>query len=108
MKKLIAIIMLTLLASNSAWAIDLKGAKSNGLVGERNDGYLGYVVKPASDEVQALVKDVNTKRKAKFKASAQKNNVTTEQVANRFYQLAVTKTGSGHYYQDASGNWLKK
>ena len=108
MKQLIAIIIFSLLASNSSWALDLTTAKQTGLVGERNDGYLGYVVKPANSETQALVKSVNTQRKAKFNDSAEKNQLTTQQVAQRFHQLAIKKTAGGNYYQDNNGHWIKK
>lgn len=108
MKQLLALIFLTLLTCTSVWALDIKQAKSQGLVGERNDGYLGYVVKPPSDAAKTLVKEVNNKRKAKFNATAKKNNLKSEQVANRFYQRAVGKTAGGHYYQNAAGDWIKK
>ena len=108
MKQLLAMIMLGLCAISHASALDLNTAKSTGLIGERNDGYLGYVIKPASKETQALLKDVNTKRRGIFTASAEKNSISTEQVANRFYQLAVEKTTTGNYYQDLSDNWIRK
>ena len=107
MKQLILGLCLILLGSQ-AFAQNLHEAKAAGLVGERNDGYLGYVVTPPSDQVKALVKDVNNKRKAKFTQTARNNNITTEQVAFRFYQLAVKETEPGHYYQDASGKWVRK
>ncbi len=108
MKQLLMGLALLILGANSAFAISLHEAKSSGLVGERNDGYVGYVVTPPSAEVKVVVKDVNNQRKAKFTQSARSNNVQVEQVANRFYQRAVTETEVGHYYQDASGVWVKK
>ncbi len=108
MKKFLTVIVLLMATVATAWAIDLKSAKTQGLIGERNDGYIGYVTSSPSAELTALVKDVNNKRKAKFTDSANKNNLTVEQVAQRFYERAVAATASGHYYQDASGNWVKK
>lgn len=107
MKKIFAAIGL-LFFLQSAWAIDIGAAKDQGLVGEANNGYIAAVQTPASAEVRALIADVNGKRKATFEETAQKTGVTTVQVANRFYELAVEKTAKGHYYQDASGNWVKK
>ena len=107
-KKLFYAIVLMVVGLNTALALDLREAKAQGLVGERNDGYVGYVVKPASAEVKAIVKDVNNKRKAKFASTASNNNITIEQVAARFYERAVSQTRAGHYYQDASGRWVKK
>ncbi len=106
MKKIIAIILL--FAFHSAWAIDIHDAKDQGLVGEANSGYLAAVKSPASAEVNALVAEVNAKRKAQFEQAAAKTTATVVQVANRFYELAVQKTAAGHYYQDTNGSWKKK
>jgi len=97
-----------MLLGNVAFALSLQDAKSSGLVGERNDGYIGYVVTPPRDDVKAVVKNVNNKRKAKFTESAKSNKLKTEQVANRFYQRAIKATAAGNYYQDAGGAWVKK
>jgi len=107
MKKIFAAIGLLLFLQN-AWAIDIGDAKSQGLVGEANSGYIAAIHSPASAEVRALIADVNIKRKDHFAATAQKTGVTTEQVAYRFYELAVQRTAPGHYYQDADGSWKKK
>ena len=107
MKKLITTIGLLLLLQN-AWAIDIRDAKEQGLVGEANSGYIAAVTSPASAEVRALIADVNAKRKAEFEAAAKKTGTRTDQVAHRFYELAVQRTAPGGYYQDSSGGWKKK
>ena len=107
MKRLLAAILLVF-ALQSAWAIDLNSAKSQGLVGEAKTGYLAAVKSPASAEVKALISSVNTKRKAQFERTARNTNTTVPQVANRFYELAVQKTRPGHFYQDRNGRWKKK
>ena len=107
MRKLFAAFGLVLLLQN-AWAIDIDSAKSQGLVGEANNGYLAAVQSPASAEVRALIQEVNAKRRAEFEETASRTGATVTQVAYRFYELAVQRTRSGHYYQDASGRWHKK
>ena len=107
MKKIFAAIGLLLLLQN-AWAIDIRDAKSQGLVGEANSGYVAAVTSPASAEVRALIADVNAKRKTQFEETARKTGANVDQVAYRFYELAVQKTAPGNYYQDASGRWQKK
>ena len=107
MKKLITTVGLLLLLQN-AWAIDIRDAKAQGLVGEANTGYIAAVTSPANAEVRALLADVNAKRKARFETTAKKTGTRTDQVANRFYELAVQKTAPGGYYQDSSGRWKKK
>ena len=95
------------LAFQSAWAIDLHTAKEQGLVGEANTGYLAPIGSPSA-EVKALVNEVNAKRKAEFKRTAEKTGATLEQVQFRFYELAVQRTKPGHYNQDSGGNWKRK
>ena len=107
MKKLFAAFAL-LMVVQSAWAIDLRDAKAQGLVGEANTGYLAAVATPASAEVRALIAEVNAKRREEFERTAEKTGATAEQVAYRFYELAVEKTEAGNYYQDAGGAWKKK
>ena len=99
--------LLLLLAFQAAWAIDIQAAKEQGLVGEANTGYLAAVGTPSA-EVQALINEVNAKRKAEFERTAEKTGATLQQVQVRFYELAVQRTSPGHYYQDASGNWKRK
>lgn len=107
MKKFFAAVGLLLLLQN-AWAIDIREAKEQGLVGEANTGYIAAVQTPAGAEVRALIDDVNSKRRAEFEETAQKTGATLVQVAYRFYQLAVQRTAPGNYYQDANGQWVRK
>lgn len=107
MKKIFVAVGLLLLLQN-AWAIDIRDAKEQGLVGEANSGYIVALQVPASAEVRALVADVNEKRREQFEETAQKTGVATEQVAFRFYELAVKRTAPGHFYQDPQGQWKKK
>jgi uncharacterized protein YdbL (DUF1318 family) len=97
-----------MLLSLSAWALDLREAKSRGLVGEANNGYLAAVVANPASEVTALIKEVNAARKKIYIETAGKHNLTVAQVAHRAYERAVEKTASGDYYQDSRGNWVRK
>ena len=106
-KKISATFALLLLVQ-SAWAIDLRDAKAQGLVGEANTGLLAAVATPASAEVRALIAEVNEKRREEFQRTAEKTGATVQQVAYRFYELAIQKTEPGNYYQDAGGAWKKK
>ena len=107
MRNVIALLFL-LMACSGAWAIDLESAKDQGLVGESVTGMLAAVKTPPGADVEALIRDVNKKRMARFKQAAERTDATLEQVTARFYQLAVEKTRAGHYYQDSAGNWRKK
>jgi uncharacterized protein YdbL (DUF1318 family) len=102
------VFVVMLMVACSSWAIDLKSAKAQGLVGEANNGYLAAVVASPSADVKKLVSSVNAKRKAKFLEAANKTGATVEQVALRFYQRAVQQTAAGQYYQTPAGDWRKK
>lgn len=72
-------------------------------VGEQPDGYLGVVSGGAS--VQALVRDINIKRKAAYTASAQANGSTVEQFAFTSGCNLVAQVGRGEMYKTPSGQW---
>ncbi len=72
-------------------------------VGEQPDGYLGVVSGGAA--VQAMVRDINIKRKAAYTASAQASGSTVEQFAFTSGCNLVAKVGQGEMYKTPSGQW---
>ncbi|MBA6340294.1 YdbL family protein [Colwellia sp. MB02u-10] len=90
----------------SAWAISLDDAKQQGLIGEMQNGYLGLVVEDV--EAQSLVANVNEKRKSIYLNLARKNNITMAQVTALAAEKALNKTQTGHFIQNAAGQWVKK
>ncbi len=109
MSKLTKAILVGLMVFNAAcaFAIDLQEVKAQGLIGEQLNGYLGVVSADASAEVRALVKDVNTKRKAKYESIAAQNSTSLETVELLAGKKAIEKTAAGNYIQSATG-WKKK
>lgn len=105
---LISSLFFCLIISHSAFATTLQEAKSQGLVGEQIDGYVGLVADSIPNEVRALVQDVNDQRKQLYAQIAAENNLEIEQVRLVAYERAVQATQSGHYIQNSSGNWVKK
>jgi uncharacterized protein len=99
-----AIALLALFAV-PAFAIDLGTAKAKGLVGETATGYLA-AVKPSA-EVNALVQDINSKRKAQYQKIAGKNKISLEAVEVRAGQKAIGKTPAGQYVNTGAG-WQRK
>ncbi|RJG14003.1 DUF1318 domain-containing protein [Pseudomonas cavernicola] len=98
--------MLLLACGSLAMALDLDAAKSQGMVGEQPDGYLG-VVKATPDAVQ-LAADINAKRRDAYEAIAKKNGATLDQVASLAGQKAIEKTAPGTYVKTPDGQWVKK
>ena len=107
-KQRISTILMLLMLSQGALALDLQTAKDQGLVGEANTGLLAAVVSNPGKDVSDLVASVNNKRTAEFRSTAQKTGATLSQVRARFYELAVQRTKRGHYYQNADGKWVRK
>lgn len=99
------IFILSMLFSSIALAIGLDEAKDQGLVGEKDNGYLGIVVE--QNDVLSLVEDINAKRKAVYLKLAEKNGISLQQVEKLAALKAYEKTQSGHYLW-TNGEWLKK
>ncbi len=108
MKTLFFALAITLLNINLAQALNLQEAKSQGMVGERTDGYIGYVIANPSDDIKALVKKINNKRRAKFQQTAKNNGISADKVGILFYQRAIKLTKKNNYYQREGGQWTQK
>lgn len=110
MKKfvLLAGLVLSMGISSLALALSLDEAKSQGLVGERLDGYISAVVADPSADVQALVKTTNDGRRQAYADLAKRNNITIEAVAVVAAEKLRANAGSGEYVQNAGGQWEKK
>ena len=90
------------------WALTLGEAKARGLVGETPTGYLGIVSGKGSREVRALMKDVNRKRKQKYRGVAKHNGTSLQTVEVLAGKNLIKRTRPGHFIQLPSGKWTKK
>ncbi len=79
MKSLITLSLVAILMSSPSFAMDLQSARKNGVVAEQATGYI-TAVKP-SPEVDALVADVNAKRKTEYERIAKEKGSKVEDVA---------------------------
>ncbi|MFN3457218.1 MAG: YdbL family protein [Novosphingobium sp.] len=79
-------------------------ARAAGQVGEKMDGYLGYVTPPAP-ALRAVVEDINIKRKAVYAEKAQANKATVEEYALTSGCLLIAQTKPGEKYQAPDGSW---
>lgn len=101
------LVCLTLIIPLS-FALTLQEAKSEGLVGELRNGYVGLVMESAPADVVAMVRDVNNQRRELYQQIARQNAIALDQVAALAFEKAVEATPRGQYLQDASGAWVKK
>jgi uncharacterized protein YdbL (DUF1318 family) len=104
-----SLIVVSFLFSSIAFALSLDEAKQEGLVGEKNNGYLGIVTvqNDAQADVQSLIDDINAKRKAVYVKLAAKNGITLKQIEKLAAEKAYKKTSSGHYLW-MNAKWAKK
>lgn len=79
-------------------------ARAAGQVGEKMDGYLGYVT-PPSASLRAVVEDINIKRKAVYADKAQANKATVEEYALTSGCLLIGQVKPGEKYQAPDGSW---
>ncbi|GLS26832.1 YdbL family protein [Marinibactrum halimedae] len=105
--RIVLFTLLTAFITVPSYALDLNSAKSQGLVGETESGYLAAVKGSPAKDVKALISSINQQRKDKYKAIAIKNNISLQAVENRAGEVAIKKTAAGQYIKK-SGKWLKK
>lgn len=91
----------------AAQALDLDSARSQGLVGEMTDGYIGAVKGQGDEEVRRLVAEVNAKRRAAYEAIARENGTAVEAVAALAGQKLIGRAPAGSWIGD-DGRWYQK
>ncbi len=102
----IGVVLGCLAVGQPLFAISLEDAKSQGLVGEKANGYLGLVV-PGNAEAQALVKDINQKRRQAYEEIARREGTNVSAVETLAGEKAIQKTKPGNFVE-GPGGWVKK
>lgn len=82
-----------------------QSARTQGLVGEGNDGYLDFVTTP-TPAIKALVESINIKRKADYTNIALETKVTVSCAGQRVARMLIRdKMVPGEKYQASDGSW---
>ena len=102
-----------ILVPMAAFALTLDEARQQGLVGEDWTGYVAAVSPSPSKEVQALVTEVNDKRRAVYEkvareTSTAKDPVTADDVAKIGAPKVFDKAAPGTYLRLEGESWKKK
>ncbi|EXJ12809.1 hypothetical protein D791_00151 [Nitrincola nitratireducens] len=97
-----------LIVAFPAWALSLEQAKSQGLVGEQLNGYLGAVGNSPSAEVRNLVNSINQQRNELYKQRARESSVTLDVFEARAGERLRERANSGEFIQDSNGQWRRK
>ncbi|MBB35959.1 MAG: hypothetical protein CME88_11425 [Hirschia sp.] len=94
-----------------AWAIDplLETAKESGVIGERADGYLGFVrADTASNDLKRRVAEVNAKRREVYTRKSQQTGESLSVIAALTAERQIARVPGGEYYMNKDGVWTKK
>lgn len=80
--------------------------KSEGVIGEDKNGYLGFVTSKKK-EVE-IVEAENSDRKKVYNAIARQQETSAELVGERRGKQIADRAKSGEWLQDEAGKWYKK
>ncbi len=82
-------------------------ARENGQVGEKMDGFLG-IVSGGNAALQAMVDDINIRRRAVYTQRAQAEGATLESYSLAAGCEAIARTEPGEMYQAPDGSWQRR
>ena len=99
---------LAIIDSAFAGSLTLDAAKSQGLVGEKQNGYLGAISATPSADVRQLIADINDKRRERYLSISKSNGTALAVVEKLAAQQAIAKTDAGNYVEVTPGKWNKK
>ncbi len=80
--------------------------KTKGIIGENNQGYLGFVTENRTQ--QALIAAENKDRKAIYSYFAKQQNTTLETVEKIQAARKAKKAKPGEFVQNPDGAWVRK
>jgi uncharacterized protein YdbL (DUF1318 family) len=102
------VLFFTLFAASAtqAFALDLETARTKGLIGEVDDGYIA--IPPGKGvEVQQLVETVNLERRAVYTDIAKKNGISVEVTGQRTFEKRYPGFPVGTWVK-IKGVWSQK
>lgn len=103
---LLATFTAAMLFAAQAFASDLSAARAKGIVGEKLDGYVAAVT--ASAEANAVVSDVNARRRTEYEKISKANGQPVSVVGKVAAENIINGLPSGSLYQAPDGSWKKK
>jgi len=81
-------------------------ARRAGLIGERYDGYLGFVANPSAD-LRRQVNAINIRRRSLYHDLASRKGVTPEEVGITAACSLLRRLSAGEYYLLGQGGWRR-
>jgi len=99
--------MLLATSGNAQESASIMQARGAGVIGERFDGYLGFVTTP-SEALRRQVNSINIRRRALYANLARQKGVTTEEVGITATCTLFTRIPVGGYYLTSDRGWLRR
>lgn len=87
-------------------ATEIVQARRAGLIGERYDGYLGFVTTPPAP-LRRQVNAINIRRRSLYYNLAARKGVTREEVGITAACSLFRRLGAGEYYLPGQGGWQR-
>ena len=92
----------------SAGDPQIDAAKSQGVVGERLDGYIGFVRLDGADpSLKRKVDEINAKRRALYQKRATDSGVTPAQYATATGEKLIKRAAPNALVVDVTGTWVR-
>ena len=104
----VALIAGTLSFAGTSWADSARDAKASGAVGERLDGYLGYVTDKVPASVISVVEEVNAKRRIAYQKIASQTGQDLSKVELVAGSKLIAGAGKGEWVMNAAGAWVQR
>lgn len=82
-------------------------ARRSGLIGERFDGYLGFVTANPSAQLRREVSAINIRRRALYSDLATRRGVSPEEVGITAACSLLRRVAVGEYYLPGQGGWRR-
>ena len=83
-------------------------AKSQGIVGEQGDGFLGFVKGSADPGTTDAVTEINAARSETYRQTAAKTGVTPEAAGEAVAIQLQARMPAGQYFKPLGGSWVQK
>ena len=106
MKQRLFVFLVFFTFTHAALSLDLDTAKSQGLVGERADGYVGVIT--SSPETDSLVRQINQQRSKAYSRIAKKNGISVDKVGLLAGRKLFEKAAGNEYFMTPEGSWVQK
>jgi uncharacterized protein YdbL (DUF1318 family) len=95
-------------AQSPAAKAAVDAAKSQGVVGEQGDGFLGLVHGSADPAVSAAMAEINAGRTRAYADIAAKTGVSQAAAGEATARQLIDRLPPGAYYKPLGGSWTRK